>query len=71
MKRLLSVRIPEEVVDGMDTMISIGDDLSRGGVIEGLWKYLIENHSMSDLLHYLNDTTLEDGRKNNGRKTGG
>jgi hypothetical protein len=66
MKRLISMRIAEDVVDGVDTMIAIGDDLSRGKVVEGLWKFLIENHSMATLLHYCNEVDLEDGRKKNG-----
>ena len=66
MKRMLSIRLPNDVVDAIDTMTAIGDDLNRGKVLEGLWKYLIENHSMADLLHYCNTANFEDGRKNNG-----
>ena len=66
MKRMLSIRLPNDVVDAIDTMSAIGDDLSRGKVIEGLWKYLVENHSMSDLLQYCNTIEFQDGRKNNG-----
>ena len=59
----MSVRVPSDIKEGISVLSNMSFGLSQGKVIEGLWLYLLEKHSMEELYEYMEQMNFSDGRK--------